>query len=185
MPAAIDVTGERYGKLVAIRYTKSKRYPCGAIRRLWLFECDCGNSCEKSLFDVRRADTKSCGCARSDSRSSHNKLAKGESSTRQYINRLRLRAKAKGVPYSLTREQIERLISQDCHYCGVEPRQKFKTHKLSNGEITYNGLDRKNVEEGYVLGNVVTCCGRCNRAKSDTPYEEFINWIGRVYERMF
>lgn len=54
----IDITGQRFGKLVAIRRigSNSERHS------LWEFRCDCGNICTKSLHEVKAGDTTSCGC---------------------------------------------------------------------------------------------------------------------------
>ena len=53
----LDITGERYGKLVAIRrlaqHTTSR----------WVFKCDCGNKTEAFLSNVRTGQVRSCGCA--------------------------------------------------------------------------------------------------------------------------
>lgn len=49
----IDITGQRFGRLVAVEYVGNKK---------WLFQCDCGNTkiiCKKSVIN---GDTKSCGC---------------------------------------------------------------------------------------------------------------------------
>jgi hypothetical protein len=57
---AMDITGDRYAKLVAIESVKSA---AGYQGILWLFRCDCGNMTIARLKDVRRGNTKSCGCA--------------------------------------------------------------------------------------------------------------------------
>jgi hypothetical protein len=54
----IDVSGERYGMLVAICYDSSG---VGQGAR-WLFACDCGNQASLRLKDVRYGNTLSCGC---------------------------------------------------------------------------------------------------------------------------
>ncbi|MFT3952802.1 MAG: hypothetical protein QM689_12845 [Oscillospiraceae bacterium] len=53
----IDITGRRYGKLVAVEYSRSASGTCW-----WKFKCDCGNVCEKRLNTVRTGHTTSCGC---------------------------------------------------------------------------------------------------------------------------
>ena len=53
-----SVSGLRFGKLTAVEPT-SKRIRGSAV---WKFRCDCGNDCEHLLVDVRRGNTRSCGC---------------------------------------------------------------------------------------------------------------------------
>lgn len=63
MPAkALDLTGQRYGRLVAL--TDTGRL---ALRNhIWKFKCDCGNEIERASGEVRRGTTLSCGCLRAD-----------------------------------------------------------------------------------------------------------------------
>lgn len=67
-------------------------------------------------------------------------------------------AHERGFEFELTFEQYSALISQPCYYC----HDRF-------GEFVKRGvgLDRLNSNIGYILGNVVSSCGRCNRLKSD------------------
>lgn len=75
MPKRLDVTNERYGKLVALRFVKTD----ASKRTLWEFKCDCGNTIIKRLGDVRTGDTKSCGCL-------HRKTLSEEGSMHKKIN---------------------------------------------------------------------------------------------------
>ncbi len=53
-----DVTGKRYGRLVALEYT-------GKIvdnSTVWRFRCDCGNEISVRLQAVRYSNRRSCGC---------------------------------------------------------------------------------------------------------------------------
>lgn len=54
-----DITGEKYGKLTAIRPVE-RRTKSGGI--IWLFECECGNTKEIPANSVRSGLVKSCGC---------------------------------------------------------------------------------------------------------------------------
>jgi hypothetical protein len=59
MPA-IDITGQRFGRLTAIRI--QRRTPKAVV---WLFRCDCGKEKEITASHVRSVrGTKSCGCHR-------------------------------------------------------------------------------------------------------------------------
>lgn len=53
----IDITGQRYGRLVAI----SRQYLLGH-REYWLCQCDCGNRVVVAKSDMRSGVTRSCGC---------------------------------------------------------------------------------------------------------------------------
>ncbi len=60
MPGKIkDMTGQRFGKLVAIKLASRRRE-----HTRWLFQCDCGNTKEISRNNVMQNLTKSCGCLR-------------------------------------------------------------------------------------------------------------------------
>jgi hypothetical protein len=61
MVAAIDVTGERYGRLVAV-----ERLSVVGKRSPWRFRCDCGVDAVYPLDRVRQGIAKSCGCLRKD-----------------------------------------------------------------------------------------------------------------------
>lgn len=65
-----DLTGQRFGKLIAVKYLYSKDK-----RAYWLVKCDCGKEAEKNAKYLLNGDTTSCGCI----------LAKnGRSKTRLY-----------------------------------------------------------------------------------------------------
>lgn len=60
-----DITGERFGRLVALRRAPSKRLN-RATKPMWLFRCDCGQEKVVALGEVRRGSTRSCGCFRAE-----------------------------------------------------------------------------------------------------------------------
>lgn len=55
----LNIEGERYGRLTAIKPTEKRTKGGGVI---WLFRCDCGNEKEIPLNSVRSNLIKSCGC---------------------------------------------------------------------------------------------------------------------------
>jgi hypothetical protein len=57
---ALDITGQRFGRLVAIAPTD--RRSGGKI--VWRFRCDCGATAETAVNLVRSGVTRSCGCLR-------------------------------------------------------------------------------------------------------------------------
>lgn len=55
-----DLTGRRFGRLVALRELAPKR---------WLCRCDCGNESTPSPYNLLRGKTRSCGCGERENRS--------------------------------------------------------------------------------------------------------------------
>lgn len=58
MPAAIDITGQRFGAWTALGLSEVQRYPS----KSWDCVCDCGT--ERSILAgaLRRGDSTNCGC---------------------------------------------------------------------------------------------------------------------------
>jgi hypothetical protein len=53
---------------------------------------------------------------------------------------------------------------------------------LDNGDFIYNGLDRVDSMKGHTPDNVVPCCYRCNCAKNNMSFNDFISHIEKMYE---
>lgn len=75
------------------------------------------------------------------------------------ISQYKKSAETKNVPYELTRDYFNELIVGDCAYC-----RRMTT--------TWFGIDRVVPSEGYVLGNVVSCCFDCNVDKHVNSVKE-------------
>ncbi len=58
MPKYEDLTGQRFGRLVAIEATDRVI----DRRRVWKCQCDCGNIHYTTNHSLKRGDCKSCGC---------------------------------------------------------------------------------------------------------------------------
>ena len=57
----IDLTGQRFGKLVALFPIYSKN----GGHTLWHCQCDCGNTCDIDMGNLRSGKSQSCGCTNS------------------------------------------------------------------------------------------------------------------------
>jgi hypothetical protein len=65
MPANVDITNQKFGRLIALYMTdKGSTEPRRDQR--WLFRCDCGNEVEALKWSVRNGLTRSCGCLQRD-----------------------------------------------------------------------------------------------------------------------
>jgi hypothetical protein len=76
MPKIVDITKQRFGRLVAIQ-----RVP-GFCR--WLFKCDCGATHEARVTHVRAGLIKSCGCWRQEVSKTLKKRTHDMSRTSEY-----------------------------------------------------------------------------------------------------
>ena len=56
----IDLTGERFGKLLVIEEVGKTKHG----DRLWRCKCDCGTECFSSQSALRNSGKRSCGCMR-------------------------------------------------------------------------------------------------------------------------
>lgn len=61
MSKLIDLSGKRFGRLVAISHLRVK-IPSGQTRTKWICKCDCGNKTQIFQDNLRRIHTLSCGC---------------------------------------------------------------------------------------------------------------------------
>ena len=63
MPRIVDISGQRFGKLVAQSLIDEKR----KWHARWLCKCDCGQTKISDSGSLRSGQTRSCGCLVSDS----------------------------------------------------------------------------------------------------------------------
>lgn len=66
MPNPIDLTGQRFGRLVAVECVGSKNK-----LRMWKCICDCGNIVVTNTHSLRCGNSTSCGCSRKGINSTH------------------------------------------------------------------------------------------------------------------
>ncbi len=62
MGKVIDLTGQRFGRLVAVKFTGHDKNR----HRLWECRCDCGKMVKVNTSSLRSGNTKSCGCLMTD-----------------------------------------------------------------------------------------------------------------------
>lgn len=59
----LDITGQRWGRLTAVRLVRYEDIEgAGKRRAIWLFRCDCGTEKEIPATQVKHSRTRSCGC---------------------------------------------------------------------------------------------------------------------------
>lgn len=66
MSKCLDLTGQRYGRLVVLERAANRVTPGGSVLARWICRCDCGNIMTVDATALRSGNTQSCGCLRSD-----------------------------------------------------------------------------------------------------------------------
>ena len=61
MAKFLDLTGQRFGKLTVIKFSKDVQSG-NRKRKYWLCQCDCGNTKEVRTDCLTSGNVKSCGC---------------------------------------------------------------------------------------------------------------------------
>lgn len=179
----IDRTGCRYGRLVILKQQGSRVYVGSKRRQIYsvdyLCRCDCGT--EKIVTGSSLGSgTKSCGCLQQEAcLAKPRKLKPGQAARNGIFATYRHHAGKRGLKWDVDDATFDRLVAGNCHYCGEPPRMIKKTY-FKNEAFTYNGIDRLDNTNGYVHGNIVSCCKTCNHAKKDMTVEAFLAWISKA-----
>lgn len=77
-------------------------------------------------------------------------------------------ANYKNLLFEITFEQFSEIVILPCNYCGFTQDKGF------------NGIDRMNSMQGYLLENCVSCCQMCNYIKGSLSVDAFINRIEHI-----
>ena len=126
MSTKIDITGQRFGRLVAIKPTIKRTRQRYVV---WECQCDCGEIVEKCGHCVKRNLIRSCGCLQMDIRKENGK--KGTKClTGKRFGRL--------TAIKPTLNRISRSVAWKC-ICDCGSIVLIGVDKLSNG-----------VSEGYI-----------------------------------
>lgn len=185
-------------KFFMLTVLSSRKNPKGGRRpKLFNCQCDCGEFRETTIQKLKQERVKSCGCTKYIlTRQKHKKYDPQTASYRAKVSNYKAHAKLDKREFSLSVDECISLFQNICYYCGSEPSNTYnliKRHRVGKNnigkyiyetkdsyEIKYNGIDRKNSKLGYTTDNCVSCCKRCNSAKSDGKYEDFINYLNNL-----
>ena len=162
---------DKFNRLTVLKFSHSdKRW-----RKWYLVKCDCGE--EKIVMGsaMVSGNTKSCGCLSREVRQSK-RISKHHSDITAVILGYKRHAERRGLKWLLSREFVEKIIKENCFYCGSKPSNIKKTKNSIRDGLFYSGIDRINSNKDYTDDNVVPCCRMCNYAKSSISIDDFKKW---------
>jgi hypothetical protein len=145
-----------------------------------MFEClcDCGNTVYVRGSGLLSSHVQSCGCQKIDS-ARIKKVPRGMSSLKSCYGFYERCAKNRNLDFQISLEVFQKITSENCYYCGAKPSNSHQRTR-GNGAYIYNGIDRIDNNKGYIDGNIVPCCKRCNYMKSAMGFDDFLNHIKRI-----
>ena len=74
----------------------------------------------------------------------------------------------RGLLFTLSESDFERLVIQPCIYCGFHSSTRL------------NGIDRVDNNKGYIIENCITCCKMCNVMKNIQHPIEFLDKVNGI-----
>ncbi len=166
----LNLVGKNFGylKVVALSPVRSPQQCC-----MWECLCKCGKTTIVMGQSLVRGITKSCGCYRVEVLSK----PAGVSSQNALYCQYRYGAKKRNLEFSITINDLLKICSKNCYYCGTSPNQIINY----SGPYVYNGIDRLNNDLGYTLDNCVPCCNTCNKFKSDLKVQDFYEHVKKIH----
>lgn len=171
-PAIKDLTGFKTLRLTVI---KQEGYD-NSRKTTWLCRCSCLKTVVVNVSNLKKGQ-KSCGCYRDELFETNRARKPGQIAQTKIIKWYKKNAFERGLAFNLTDSECSDLFRGLCNYCGVPPSNISKYRETS---FRYNGIDRIDNTVGYVKANVVSCCKKCNMAKNNMPYADFVDWIRRL-----
>lgn len=136
-------------------------------------QCKCGNVFHTLLKYYLFDKTQSCGCtSRRDTNFFIRKFTKKEN---KRYSAYTIRAKNKGIEFTINKNEFVKFLSNPCTYCGQTAEESI---------YGVNGIDRIDPTKGYSKDNCQSCCYECNIAKFTRTDKEFRKWIEKAYLNM-
>lgn len=148
--AALDLTGKRFGKLVAIKRGEDELRKDGRHNSTFICQCDCGNIVRVVSSRLKSGNTQSCGCLHKQKTSEINK-SHGMRNTRIYGIWCRMKQRCYNPNSIDYKEYGGRGISVAEEW--KNSFENFMEWSMISGYSDNLTIDRKDNERGYSPDN--------------------------------
>ena len=170
MGVAKDISGVRFGKLVALNYVET----INNLRR-YLCQCDCGNQKIVIKKLLVRGDTTSCGCEWFKSNVKHPSWRGHGDIPLDFFNTIKRGAIQRNIEFNIPIEYIWDLFlyqNKKCALSGLDI--KFSLTRKNRTLQRTCSLDRKDSSRGYTNDNVQWVHKKINIMKNKPLDKDFI-----------
>lgn len=147
----------------------SERNSHGKRKQLGIYLCDCGSVTECSVSEVKNGYKLGCNSCKGTRQSTNRTKLDIDTSVNSAYAKIKSQARIRNIEFSLDRDTARILMTSPCNYCGV----LGSSYKIRTASV--NGIDRIDSSIGYIGGNVVACCKKCNLAKHTMGAQEYID----------
>ncbi len=178
MAKRIDMTGQKFNRLTAIRYDHSDSHG----RTFWLCKCDCGGETTVARRDLIDGKVKSCGCLREEvnrekaQRMRDIKMAKNDL-TGKVFGKLTVISREPGARWRCRCEcgnevvlQNGLLTSNRVKSCGCSQKGRKKLDLTGQRFGMLTVLRRNEAESSAMRQGVYDCLCDCGREKTIAGY---------------
>lgn len=173
MSHRIDRSGQQFNDWTVLRYVSGKFYLC---------RCKCGTEKAINKDNLLRGNSRSCRPCAGRKVAAQWKLPEGQAAFNDLVHSYKQGAKARGIKWDLTTEQVKQMFAMPCLYCGDRP-SAVRVVPACNGSFTYSGIDRLDSSQSYTEANCVPCCKKCNYMKASLSVDEFRSHILKLASR--
>lgn len=169
----IDLTNQRFGKLIVIKRVKNL-----GKSTTWLCKCDCGQETLVRSVSLKTRNTSSCGCGQKAlGNKSRRWKGHGEISSHFWYDIIQS-AKRRNIEFSISIEDGWNIFLKQNKKCALTNRElQFAVRCGLRGNAS---LDRIDNNKGYITGNVQWVHKDVNRMKWILSNNEFINFCYEV-----
>lgn len=175
-----DLTGQKFGKLTALRRIENRRTPSGKTLVMWECQCDCGNITKVPSQRLKAGGSKSCGCARAEFSTNtkiNNQTLYLSKNTFDLSGDYGIGYTIKGEKFLFDLEDYDKIKD----YTWGFNNGYLKTSRQRNGKKEYLIFHRlvtdapDNMVVDHINGSSSTFDNRKSNLRIVTPYENMLN----------
>jgi hypothetical protein len=170
MGKSINITGKKFGNLLAVEYSHTNKI------EYWKFECElCNEIGIRRKPDVMRGKTTSCGCQKNVGLKNGQWLGYNEIDGRIF-GHYKKNAKKRGIEFDITiKDMYDQFLVQNkkCPYTNYD--LILSASSMCRRTPKNASLDRIDSNKGYLKGNIQWVYKKINILKNDLSHHEFID----------